>query len=126
MFAPFGIALGDYAVLRLLQDASTTSRCRRRDSAELVVRTTGGMTKILDRLERTGLVRRTRDPNDGRGVLIVLTAKGRRTCDRASAAYVAGRERILGLLDPAEGITIDASVVRLLDAFELDWNERHG
>ena len=124
--APFGISFGDYAVLRLLQDSPDGEPMSPTRLAELVVRTTGGMTKALDRLERSGLVRRMRDPEDGRGVRVVLTAKGRRTCDRASAAYIAGRERILGRLDAAEAAAIDDSVTRLLAAFELDWDERHG
>jgi len=32
--------------------------------------TTGSVTTLLDRLERAGLVRRDRDPNDRRGVLV--------------------------------------------------------
>jgi DNA-binding MarR family transcriptional regulator len=37
---------------------------------------TGAMTNRLDKLERGGLIRRTPDPNDRRGVLLELTAAG--------------------------------------------------
>jgi DNA-binding MarR family transcriptional regulator len=118
--APFGIGFGDYAVLRLLQDAPGGQPMTPTRLAELVVRTTGGMTKVIDRLERLGHVRRTRDPNDGRGVLVTLTAKGRRTCDKASAAYVSGRERVLAHLDTDEIASIDIALARLLEVFEDD------
>jgi DNA-binding MarR family transcriptional regulator len=36
------------------------------------------MTNRLDQLEQAGLVRRLHDPDDRRGVLVELTAKGRR------------------------------------------------
>ena len=36
----------------------------------------GGLTKLLERLESRGLVAREPDPNDGRGVLVSLTAAG--------------------------------------------------
>jgi len=39
----------------------------------------GGITKAVDRLVAAGLVMRRADPDDGRAVLVALTAKGRRT-----------------------------------------------
>ncbi len=118
--APFGIAFGDFAVLRLLQQSPDGQPMSPTRLAEIVVLTTGGMTKVIDRLVRLGHVRRTRDPHDGRGVRVALTAKGRRTCDAASAAYVAGRERVLSQLDPDELATIEDALARLLAAFEAD------
>jgi DNA-binding MarR family transcriptional regulator len=118
--APFGIGFGDFAVLRLLQDAPGGRPLSPTRLADLVVLTTGGMTKVVDRLERLGLVRRLKDPHDGRGVLVALTSKGRRTCDRASEAYIAGRERVLARLAPDEIATIDDALARLLAAFEAD------
>ena len=44
-----------------------------------------GTTKRLDRLEKAGLVARSPDPNDRRGTLIELTAKGRELIDERHA-----------------------------------------
>jgi DNA-binding MarR family transcriptional regulator len=117
---PFGIGFGDFAALRLLQDAPDGRPMSPTRLAELVVLTTGGMTKVVDRLERLGHVRRMKDPNDGRGVLVALTPKGRRTCDAASAAYVAGRERVLARLDEGEIAAVESALSRLRMAFEMD------
>lgn len=38
--------------------------------------TTGTLTVMVDRLEKSGYVRRQKDPEDGRGFIIVLTPKG--------------------------------------------------
>ena len=78
--------------------------------AEVVLRTTGGMTKIVDRLERTGLVR--------------LTRRGMAVSDRAAAAYTVGRERILDRLDPDEVDELDAAMRRLLEVFRDDHDDR--
>ncbi|CAL9662345.1 MarR family transcriptional regulator [Streptomyces sp. ICN988] len=48
------------------------------------------MTQLVTRLERAGLVRRTADANDGRGVLVAVTSTGldvltRRRAERAAA-----------------------------------------
>jgi DNA-binding MarR family transcriptional regulator len=118
--APFGISFGDYAVLRLLEDPPEGVPLSPTRLAEMVVRTTGGMTKSLDRLERQGLVRRRRDPADGRGVLVSLTPKGRRVAEEASAAYVVGRQRVLDHLDEGEAEEIDLALRRLLAVFERE------
>jgi DNA-binding MarR family transcriptional regulator len=53
-----------------------------------------GLTRLIDRMERHGLVRRTTDDHDRRGTLAVLTPKGRRTLDRARPVFLeAIRER---------------------------------
>jgi DNA-binding MarR family transcriptional regulator len=46
--------------------------------AELTGLTTGAITGMVDRLERAGLVRRERDPDDGRAFRVVLTERGQR------------------------------------------------
>ena len=57
---PLGLTFVEYTVLRVLTDGpKSPSRL-----AEYVVRTTGGMTKIVDRLQRRDLVRRVPDPDD--------------------------------------------------------------
>jgi DNA-binding MarR family transcriptional regulator len=121
---PFGISFSDYAVLRVLRATDAPHQLSPSRLAEAVVRTTGGMTKIIDRLERTGLVRRTRDPNDRRGVLVQLTDAGVRVSNESSEAYRVGRLRVLARLDPLEAAAIDHGLSRLLEVFEADRSER--
>jgi DNA-binding MarR family transcriptional regulator len=121
---PHGIGFSDYAVLRVLRQAEAPHQLSPSRLAEAVVCTTGGMTKIIDRLERAGLVRRARDANDRRGVLVSLTEAGIETSDAASDAYRIGRERVLARLAPAETAVIDGALGRLLEVFEADREER--
>ena len=97
---PSGISFGDYSVLRVLRIIGPPHRLSPRQLADVVLRTTGGMTKIIDRLQRAGLVRATPDPDDRRGVLVGSPGRAWRISDQASEAYTVGRERILGQLDP--------------------------
>ena len=68
--------------------------------AATVICSTGTMTNRLDRLERAGLIVRHDDPHDRRGVLIQLTAEGRRTI----RAGLAARDRLYDQLVP--GLTL--------------------
>lgn len=113
---PVGLTFVEYSVLRVLMDGRLSlSRL-----AEAAVRTTGGMTKIVDRLERRGFVERVADPADRRGVLVGLTDDGRELSKKASDAYSVGRDRILANLDTTERRAIESGLDRLVAAFEED------
>ncbi|MBK7948501.1 MAG: MarR family transcriptional regulator [Deltaproteobacteria bacterium] len=116
---PHGLAFAEYSVLRILQREP-----RRRLSpsrlAERIVRTTGAVTKLVDRLEGAGLVERRPDDSDGRAVQVQLTAAGGRLADAASRAYTAGRERVLARLSESEVRATMASLDRLIELLEND------
>jgi len=116
-----GLAFTEYSVLRLLQRAPGR-RLAPSVLAEQIVCTSGAMTKLVDRLERSGSVDRSPDPVDRRGVLVVLTRGGEELANAAAETYRLGRERILGRLDEREAEAIHDHLTRLLDAFEADRN----
>jgi|JI10StandDraft_1071094.scaffolds.fasta_scaffold674061_2 DNA-binding MarR family transcriptional regulator len=116
---PHGLAFAEYSVLRILQ-AEPKRRLSPSRLAERIVRTTGAVTKLVDRLESAGLAVRRRDENDGRAVHVQLTAAGNRLANAASRAYTAGRARILAELGPDEIRTTMASLDRLIDVLERD------
>ena len=77
-----------------------------------------GSAKTIDRLESAGLVRRTPDPSDGRGVLVELTARGRKMAAKIFDAGLAKYARTIGLLTGPERRRLVKSLGKLLDAFE--------
>lgn len=114
--APLDLTFVEYTVLRVLEDGpKSPSRL-----AEYVVRTTGGMTKIVDRLERRGLVQRVPDHADRRGVLVALTGEGRELGTKASDAYSVGRDRIIRRFRVADRKAMEAALDQLITAFEDD------
>jgi DNA-binding MarR family transcriptional regulator len=64
--------------------------------------TSGTMTNRIDRLEAKGLVARVPDPNDGRGVQVVLTTDGRTRVDDALTDLLAHEREILSALPPGD------------------------
>ena len=64
--------------------------------------TSGTMTNRLDRLERDGLVQRTPDPGDRRGVQVRLTTAGRERVDAALADLLDREHAILAGLSFAD------------------------
>jgi DNA-binding MarR family transcriptional regulator len=88
--------------------------------SEIVLRSSGGMTQILDRLASAGLVDRSADPSDRRKVVVGLTSEGLRTAERANTSYRRAREELLGTLSADEIERLDAAVHRLLDVLSAD------
>ncbi len=67
-----------------------------------VLVTSGGLSNILNRLEKLSYIRRMPDPNDGRGVMVKLTAQGKRAVDKILPQQVDAEHRITKALTPNE------------------------
>lgn len=89
-------------VLAQLYDAPSHGlRMQELDERSLFTRS--GLTRLVDRIEAAGLVRREPVPGDRRGVRVVLTPEGRRRHDKAFVEHMHVIEREFGgRLTPAE------------------------
>ncbi len=75
LLKPFGLRPAQYNVLRILRGAhSETLNCRQ-VAARMMTREPD-LTRLLDRLEKAGLVRRARKATDRRVVHVGITAAG--------------------------------------------------
>jgi DNA-binding MarR family transcriptional regulator len=77
MGAPYGIGAGEIMVLDALRRAGPPNRLNPRRLLEELLTPSGTMTSWIDRLAKRGFVKRMRDPEDRRGVLVQLAAPGR-------------------------------------------------
>jgi DNA-binding MarR family transcriptional regulator len=116
----FGLRFIDYSVLRVLHLSRAPYRMSPTELSEIVLRSSGGMTQILDRLEAEGLIARAADPSDRRKVLVGLTTGGLQTAERVNASYRDERERILAPLSSAEVEQLDGAIHRLLEVLSAD------
>ena len=76
-----GITLRWYDALVHLEDLP--GGLRMNELAERILYSKSGLTRVVDRLEEAGLVRRVRPDNDRRSILVVLTDNGRKTMEQA-------------------------------------------
>lgn len=90
MLAPYGLGGEQFNVLRILRGAGAEGLCRNELRDRMLTRMPD-MTRLLDRMERAGLVARTRKDEDRRMVTTRLTREGRRLIDSIDAD--AGREQ---------------------------------
>ncbi|HEX7311946.1 MAG TPA: MarR family transcriptional regulator [Gaiellaceae bacterium] len=76
-----GIPLRWYDALIHLEE--TPDGLRMNELAERILYSKSGFTRVVDRLEDAGLVRRVRPEDDRRSILVLLTDKGRATMKHA-------------------------------------------
>jgi DNA-binding MarR family transcriptional regulator len=96
------LPLSSYEVLIALA-AAPERRRRMAELADSVLLSRSGMTRLVDRLERDGLLAREECPDDRRGSFAVLTERGAELLTRARPTHLDGvRERFLRHFSQAE------------------------
>jgi DNA-binding MarR family transcriptional regulator len=118
VFARHGLEAGWFDVLATLRRSGAPFQVSAGTLARGLVMSTGGMTKRLDRLEAAGLVRRSPDPSDRRGVLVALTDHGLEVVDRAVEEHVDNERQLLEVLNEREVRALDRALAKLVAAWE--------
>ncbi|KAF5997195.1 MarR family winged helix-turn-helix transcriptional regulator [Streptomyces sp. WAC00263] len=113
-YAPYGISRGEFDVLATLRRSDAPYTLSPRQLSAMLMLTTGGMTGRLDKLERAGLLRRSPDPHDRRGLQVTLTDKGLRLIDEAVGAGLAVQSEALAHLDEEQAGQLAALLRELL------------
>jgi DNA-binding MarR family transcriptional regulator len=109
------LPLAWYDVLVQLQEAPD-GRLRMQELAEAVLLSKSGLTRLVDRMERMGLVRRAACPDDRRGILAELTEAGLDTLRRTSSTHLRGvEEHFASHLTDEEAAVLARLLGRLTD-----------
>jgi len=100
--AAHGLQLSSYEVLMYLSDAEN-ERMRMCDLASSILLSRSGLTRLVDRLAREGLIERVACRDDARGQFAKLTPAGREKLAAARITHLAGvRALFLGRFTPEE------------------------
>ncbi|MDH6265310.1 DNA-binding MarR family transcriptional regulator [Rhizobium sp. SG_E_25_P2] len=116
--ARHGLNSSSFDVLATLRRSGQPYRLTVSDLLAAMMVTSGTMTNRLDQLEKAGLIERRDNPEDRRGVLVVLTDKGFDMIDKAVTAHVANQHRLVEALSVDDRATLDILLKKFLSAFE--------
>jgi DNA-binding MarR family transcriptional regulator len=75
---------------------SLDGRMKMHRIADAIVHSTGGTTRLIDRLEEAGLVARQNCPSDRRAIFVAITDEGNRRLDVALDVHLIYLEGLLG------------------------------
>ena len=102
VYRDHGLEPGWHDVLATLRRQGPPYSMRPSDFTGTLMLTSSGTTKRLDRLERAGLVARTPDPSDRRGVVITLTDAGLELIDEVTVAHLDNERDLIAALSLRE------------------------
>ncbi|GAA1205385.1 MarR family winged helix-turn-helix transcriptional regulator [Prauserella alba] len=118
-FAEYGISMGAFDVLAALRRSSDEGRLNAGALAQQTLVTTGGLTQRVNQLEKSGLVRRERDTDDGRIVYVALTEEGAALIDKLADEHFSNEQAMLVGLSKSERKQLAHLLHRLERSMEL-------
>jgi DNA-binding MarR family transcriptional regulator len=117
-FGRFGLNRGEVGVLGALRFAGPKQQLSPTRLFKGLMLSSAGITSRLDRLERRGYVKRRRDPNDRRGVLVELTDAGREVLDLAVSANTGSEKELMSSLSKQDQKALAGLLKKLLGGLE--------
>jgi MarR family transcriptional regulator, organic hydroperoxide resistance regulator len=106
---PFNISMTQYNVLRILRGAEPNGRTCGEIGERMIAREPD-VTRLLDRMDKSGLLKRTRDSDDRRVVVTRITSSGLKLLDELEPKL----RELDGLLKPMGERKIE-TMLKLLD-----------
>lgn len=120
-----GLTISDWHVLTSLHWAGEPYRRKAGRLARHAELTSGAMTSRLDALEKEGLVRRLRDPDDRRSVLVELTEEGRKRHEQGMDIQGKKEALLAEALTEREKEQLNSLLRRVLLTLEERYPGRH-
>jgi DNA-binding MarR family transcriptional regulator len=113
-FAVHGLKYPNYAVLATLRSSGEPYEMTPSALQEMMVLTSGGLSKLLSRLEKQQLIVRTVGLSDRRSVIVRLTDKGRELIDKAMATQADVEHELIASLSAEERKVMETLLRRLV------------
>ncbi len=114
LFEAHGLTIQQYNVLRIVRGGPAKGHPIYEIERRMIYRF-ANVTRLVDRLELQGLLKRVADSKDRRVSRVVITPKGRRLMERLDEPVQAMATRITSCCDDAECLTIANHLERLRD-----------
>lgn len=117
--AEYGLSEGEFDILCAIRREGEPFEIRPADIAKTTMVTTGGTSKRLDKLEKSGLIERVpHNTGDGRSKLVRLTAQGKATIEEAFLAHMENERRLVQSLGTEDQAVLERILKQWLTTFE--------
>ena len=110
VLAEKGLTMSQFGILDTLYHLGPSSQ---KKLGQGIFKSRGNITKVVDNLERDGLVKRERDSEDRRYYRVMLTSKGRKIFEKVLPLHVSHIEKEMARLTEKEQKTLSKLCVKL-------------
>jgi DNA-binding MarR family transcriptional regulator len=117
-FSASDLELWEFDVLSALRRAGSPYQLSPKALLQQTLVSSGTMTNRIDRLVERMLVERRTDPNDGRGILVVMTERGRDRVDSAISLLLQGESELLDGLSQSDQDRLSGLLRKLILDFD--------
>jgi DNA-binding MarR family transcriptional regulator len=114
LFESHGLTIQQYNVLRIVRGGPTKGHPIYEIEGRMIYRF-ANVTRLVDRLEVQGLLKRVADPKDRRVSRVVITPKGRRLMERLDEPVRAMASRLTACCNDEECLNMASHLERLRD-----------
>jgi DNA-binding MarR family transcriptional regulator len=105
-----------FAVLATLRVHGAPYRMSPTALLDSLILTSGGLSNLLRKLEKTGHIKRMASDADGRGVIVELTAQGRRLVEPAMRDHAETERRLIKALSPDDRRFVARALGRMMSS----------
>ena len=115
---PYGLQHSDFHLLTSLRRSGEPYQLMPSQISHFMLMTSGGLTKVLNRLTAEGLVERVADAQDKRIKMVKLTAKGKQIIEEAMAQLQAIHAQTMQHFDQNEARQLENLLEKLVKVME--------
>ena len=102
LLRPYGLEVWEFDLLATLRWGGNEDGLTPKELIDVVMVSSGTMTHRLDRLEKSGFVKRVPNPNDRRSIRIQLAKRGIEVVEKSLTAHLASAEQAVSELSQRE------------------------
>jgi DNA-binding MarR family transcriptional regulator len=116
VLARHGLKYPTYAVLATIRAYGAPYRMSPSELLSTMLLSSGGLSNLLRRMEKDGLITRLADKRDGRGVIVELTEKGLALADASMADHAAIERELCQSLTPEQQQTLAQGLALMISS----------
>lgn len=106
---------GEFDVLAALRRQAPPHTISPSELCRALLISSGGLTKMLYRLQDQKLISRPSNPSDGRSLLVALTETGKQRVEAATVELMGLHQRQIEMLNDAEQATLNTLLEKMLN-----------
>ncbi|QIA64861.1 MarR family transcriptional regulator [Vibrio astriarenae] len=118
LLAGFELQKADFGVLTTLRRSASPYCLSPTELYRSMLFSSGGLTKVLSRVQKAGLIERIENPEDGRSKLVQLTHQGKTVVESIISQLHAQEKRKLDVLNEDEKNQLDMLLNKVLGNWE--------